>query len=88
MSRPAEKQRNRNLKNIQLSNREERTFSWDRGWEIKWSAAGLTFLFQVHLDGDEVFKEHIVDVGVILLEEVFEFSRLRIFYTNKKLWIN
>lgn len=60
----------------------QRTFSWDSGWEIKWSAAGLTFLFQVNLDGDEVFKEHIVDVGVILLEEVFEFSRLCIFYKN------
>lgn len=66
----------------------QRTFSWDSGWEIQWSAAGLTFLFQVNLDGDEVFKEHIVDVGVILLEEVFEFSRLRIFYKNKKQWIN
>lgn len=59
------------------------TFSWNSGWEMKWSAAGLTFLFQVNLDGDEVFKEHIVDVGVILLKEVFEFSRLRIFYKIK-----
>ncbi len=23
----------------------QRTFSWDSGWEIQWSAAGLTFLF-------------------------------------------
>lgn len=88
MSRPAEKQRNHTWKTLNYQTTVQRTFSWDSGWEIKWSAAGLTFLFQVNLDGDEVFKEHIVDVGVILLEEMFEFSRLCIFYKNKKQWIN
>lgn len=87
-SRSTGKQCNWTLKNIKITNNSAENILFRQQTvgkrKIKWSAPGLTFLFQVNLDGDKVFKEHIVDVGVILLKEVLEFSRLRIFYTNKR----
>lgn len=35
--------------------------------------AAFTFLFEAELNGDEVLKENIIDVGIVQVEELLEF---------------
>ena len=44
----------------------------------------LTFLFEADFDGDKVLEEDIVDMGVVLVEEVFQVTRLSILCREEK----
>lgn len=49
-----------------------------------WHRVKRTLLFEADLNGDKVLKEDIVDMGVVQVEELFQFWWLCIFWKMRK----